>query len=95
MAGSRFVVVARGTDEAWRRCMATRQALNLCTGAHGVLDRAVLPALARIRQKGKRVALCSMRNCCARDLLDPAAHCRDFDPIWLDDQLDYLIRPNA
>ena len=43
--------MARGTDEAWRRCMATRQALNLCTGAHAVLDRAVLPALARIRKE--------------------------------------------
>ena len=57
-------------------------------------DKDFIPALARIRQKGKRVALCSMRNCCSRDLLDPSAHCRDFDPIWLDDHLEYLIRPN-
>ena len=34
-------------------------------------DKDFIPALARIRQKGKRVALCSMRNCCSRDLLDP------------------------
>ena len=57
-------------------------------------DKDFMPALARIRQKGKRVALCSMRNCCARDLLDPRANVRDFDPIWLDDHLDYLIVPN-
>ena len=35
-----------------------------------------------------------MRNCCSRDLVDPAAHVRDFEPIWLDDYLDYLIVPN-
>ena len=58
-------------------------------------DKDFIPALARIRQKGKRVALCSMRNCCSRDLLVPSTHCRDFDPIWLDDHLEYLIRPNA
>ena len=34
-----------------------------------------------------------MRNCCSRDLLDPGSHVRDFDPIWLDDFLDYLIVP--
>ena len=36
-----------------------------------------------------------MRNCCSRDLLDPGSHVRDFDPIWLDDYLDYLVVPNA
>ncbi len=35
-----------------------------------------------------------MRNCCSRDLVDPSAHVRDFEPIWLDDYLDYLIVPN-
>ena len=35
-------------------------------------DKDFIPALARIRQKGKRVALCSMHNCCSRDLVDPA-----------------------
>ena len=56
-------------------------------------DKDFIPALARIRQKGKRVAVCSMRNCCSRDLNDPTTHCRDFDLIWLDDHLEYLIRP--
>lgn len=58
-------------------------------------DKDFMPALSRIRQKGKRVAICSMRNCCARDLLDKRANVRDFDPVWLDDHLDYLIVPNA
>ena len=57
-------------------------------------DKDFMPALSRIRYKGKQVALCSMRNCCSRDLVDPAAHVRDFEPIWLDDYLDYLIVPN-
>ena len=46
-------------------------------------DKDFIPAMSRIRQKGKSVALCSMRNCCSRDLLDPNAHVRDFEPIWL------------
>jgi hypothetical protein len=36
-------------------------------------DKDFIPAMARIRQKGKRVALCSMRNCCSRDLVRPLA----------------------
>ena len=58
-------------------------------------DKDFMPALSRIRTKGKRVAICSMRNCCSHDLLGPQAHVRDFEPIWLDDHLDYLIRPKA
>ena len=57
-------------------------------------DKDFMPALQRIRYKGKQVALCSMRNCCSRDLVDPGSHVRDFEPIWLDDYLDYLIVPN-
>jgi uncharacterized LabA/DUF88 family protein len=58
-------------------------------------DKDFMPALSRIRTQGKRVAICSMRNCCANDLLDPSAHVRDYAPIWLDDHLEYLIRSNA
>ena len=58
-------------------------------------DKDFIPALSRIRTKGKRVALCSMRNCCSQDLLDPSAHVRDFAPVWLDDHINYLVRPNA
>ena len=36
-----------------------------------------------------------MRNCCSQDLLDPRTHVRDFHPLWLDEHLDYLIRPKV
>lgn len=54
----------------------TLTSLSRTPGAYDVAvlvsgDKDFMPALSRIRQKGKRVALCSMRNCCARDLLDP------------------------
>ena len=32
----------------------------------------------------QRVTLCSMRNGCSRDLLDPAHLIRDFDVVWLE-----------
>eukprot|EP00967_Tisochrysis_lutea_P052276 scaffold64754_cov33-Tisochrysis_lutea.AAC.5 len=38
-------------------------AYNLSTSTARVCSQ------SRIRQKGKSVALCSMRNCCARDLV--------------------------
>eukprot|EP00966_Prymnesium_polylepis_P261136 6031926-Prymnesium_polylepis.1 len=56
-------------------------------------DKDFMPALSRIRQKGKRVAICAMRNGCSRDLIVPSSHVRDFDPIWLDDALDEFILP--
>lgn len=57
-------------------------------------DKDFMPALSRIRQRGKRIALCSMRICCSRDLTDPSSHVLDFRPIWLEDSLDTLIQPN-
>ncbi len=56
-------------------------------------DKDFMPAMSRIRQVGKRVALVSMRNCCSRDMVRPSAHVRDFDPIWLDDFLDEIVLP--
>lgn len=52
-----------------------------------------MPALVKTRQKGKRVAICSMRNSCNRDLVMPGAAIRDFDIIWLDDFIDEIIAP--
>jgi hypothetical protein len=51
-----------------------------------------MPAMARTREKGKRVALCSLHNSCNRDLLDPAAHLMDLSPIWLDDHFEVRAR---
>ena len=58
-------------------------------------DKDFMPALKRTRQKGKRVALVSMRAGCNKSLLDPKSHVRDFDPIWIEDHLDRLIEPKA
>ena len=38
-------------------------------------DRDFIPALVRTRQKGKRVAICSMRNSACPEYDDPAGAC--------------------
>ena len=56
-------------------------------------DRDFIPALVRTRQKGKRVAVCSMRNSASTDYEDPEANIKDFGVLWLDDHLDDLVVP--
>ena len=56
-------------------------------------DRDFMPALLRTRERGKRVAVCSMRNSASLELSDPNAHVKDFDMLWLDDHLDRFIAP--
>jgi uncharacterized LabA/DUF88 family protein len=58
-------------------------------------DKDFMPALSKTRQKGKRVAICSMRNSCNRDLVRPDAGIRDFDMIWLDDNIEDLVVPRS
>lgn len=50
-----------------------------------------MPAMARTRQKGRRVCLCSMRNSCNQDLLRDDAHVMDFQPVWINEYLDDLM----
>jgi uncharacterized LabA/DUF88 family protein len=58
-------------------------------------DRDFEPAMFRTRQKGKRVALASMRPGCNKSLWGAANHLRDYDVVWLDDRdnLDQLMEP--
>ena len=56
-------------------------------------DRDFIPALLRTRERGKRVAVCSMRNSASLELSDPNAHVKDFDMLWLDDHLERFITP--
>jgi hypothetical protein len=58
-------------------------------------DKDFIPALQKTRMKGKRVAICSMRNSCNRDLVNPDFHIKDFDIIWIDDYLDEIVQPKA
>ena len=105
MERANFEVHMRTTTGMQEKCIDIQLAVEMMHYAStpGAYDCAVLlsgdkdfmPAMKRIRQQGKRVAVCSMRNCCSREMLDPSAHVRDFDPIWLDDSLDYLIVPSA
>ncbi len=54
-------------------------------------DKDFMPAMARTRQKGRRVCLCSMRNSCNQDLLRDDAHVMDFEPVWINDYLDDMM----
>lgn len=58
-------------------------------------DKDFIPALQKTRMKGKRVAVCSIRNSCNRDLTHSDDKIKDFDNIWLDDHLDMLIVPKV
>ena len=55
-------------------------------------DKDFMPAMIRTRQKGKKVALVSMRRGCNKALVKTDM-LTDFDPIWLEDHLDELIVP--
>ena len=64
-----------------------------------------MPAMVRTRQKGRRVALVSMRRGCNRDLyegpkdsnnnLEHNHNIRDYDVVWIEDYLDELIKPRS
>lgn len=53
-------------------------------------DRDYIPVLQTLRRMGKRVAIASIKDCCAIEYADPLdrARVKDFDLIWLNDILD-------
>jgi len=55
-------------------------------------DRDYTPALQQVRRLGKRVAVASIRGCCARELSDPVdrERVKDVDIIWLNDLAEVL-----
>ena len=55
-------------------------------------DRDYTPALQQVRRLGKRVAVASIKGCCARELADPVdrERVKDVDIIWLNDLADVL-----
>ncbi|KAL7579745.1 hypothetical protein ACA910_021887 [Epithemia clementina (nom. ined.)] len=57
-------------------------------------DKDFLPAMARTRQKGRRVALVSMRDGCNR-ALKVTNGIKDFDIVWLEDHIDKLVVPKS
>ena len=56
-------------------------------------DKDFIPAMQKTRLQAKRVAICSMRNSCNKDLFLPEQRVRDFDAIWLDDYLEDIVVP--
>ena len=54
-------------------------------------DKDFMPAMARCRQKGRRIGLVSMRRACNRALYE-TPNLKDFDVIWLEDHLDEFIQ---
>lgn len=56
-------------------------------------DKDFMPALRKTREKGKRVAICSMRNSCNKQLVRPDSGIRDFELIWIEDSLEDIIVP--
>ena len=67
-------------------------------------DKDFMPAMIRTRQKGRRVALVSMRRGCNKALCETPTddnnnydhgkqNIRDYDVVWIEDYLDDLIKP--
>lgn len=87
--------------DAQEKCVDIALAVEMLSLAHvpGAYDIAVLvsgdkdfmPALDKVRQQGKRTAICSMRNSCNKDLSSIDANIRDFEMIWLDENLDAFM----
>jgi uncharacterized LabA/DUF88 family protein len=55
-------------------------------------DKDFTPAMMRTRQKGRKVALVSMKRGCNKALFETAG-IKDYDVIWLEDHLDKWIVP--
>jgi len=55
-------------------------------------DRDFIPVFQAARRLGKRIAIASIRGCCAAEYSDPedSTRVRDMDIIWLDDCIDKL-----
>ena len=103
--GRRLRRADRDPDDPFRpeeKCVDVALATSLLYNAalSSVYDVAIVvagdqdykPALHRVRQLGKRVALASIRGSCAADFSDPrdAFQIRDYDVVWLDDLLSEL-----
>ncbi len=94
---------AKAGGEKGEKCVDISLAVEMMDLAHvphaydiaviitGDLD--FLPVMQKVRQRGKRVALVSMRNSCSFDLHKDDTQLRDFDVIWLDDHLSDLFVP--
>jgi uncharacterized LabA/DUF88 family protein len=54
-------------------------------------DKDFMPAMVRTRQKGRKVAVVSMRTGCNRALTE-SPNIKDYDPVWIEDYLDDLIQ---
>src|SRR5437899_11811370 len=65
-------------------------AYDIAIGVVG--DQDFKPVLQHVRRLGKRVAIASIKGCCAPEFADPAdeARVKDFDIIWMDNFLDEL-----
>ncbi|GKZ00901.1 hypothetical protein MPSEU_001041700 [Mayamaea pseudoterrestris] len=57
-------------------------------------DKDFMPAMIRTRQKGRQVALVSMKRGCNQALVKTDM-LKDFDVIWLDDHIEELIVPKS
>mmetsp|Transcript_44435 Transcript_44435/g.100467 ORF Transcript_44435/g.100467 Transcript_44435/m.100467 type:complete len:469 (-) Transcript_44435:205-1611(-) len=56
-------------------------------------DKDFMPAMTKTRQRGKRVALATLKGWCNKDLLSHQAHIIDYNPVYLEDSLRELMTP--
>jgi len=80
------VDIALATDMLYN---AMIDAFDVCLLVSG--DRDFMPALARVRQAGKRVAIASGMRDRSWFLTDPSFNCQDFAPLFLENMLDDIL----
>jgi len=56
-------------------------------------DRDFTPAFKKVRSLGKKIAVCSVKSTCNKELIRPRMS--DFDAIWLDGAIDRLFEPRT
>ncbi len=56
-------------------------------------DRDFMPALEKTKVLGKKIAICSVRTTCNKELIRPDV--KDYDVIWLDEAIDVLFEPRT
>ena len=103
MSENNYDVFLSSTNGLSEKCIDIQLAVEMLhyatePGAYDVAviltgDRDFEPAMFRTRQKGKKVALVSMRAGCNKSLQSNTGNIRDYDIIWLDDKenLDQLV----
>uniref|UniRef100_A0A7S2R6D8 SAP domain-containing protein n=1 Tax=Rhizochromulina marina TaxID=1034831 RepID=A0A7S2R6D8_9STRA len=103
MQAAHFDVNMATTPGPQEKCVDIALAVEMMHYAHipGAYDLALLvtgdmdfaPAMQRVREQGKRVALVTFRQWCNAAMVQPGVHLSDYSPVFLENHLSEFIFP--